>query len=100
MFVGMNIPIGEHLELQCAGFLCSQTWGTVHILLFLCSSAFRCCFVALFPVRKEKSKHFGNSAQQQKWGQLFYLHCGCLLFLGSGSLWWGLYLAGASDLFA
>lgn len=66
--VGMGIPIAKHLELQRAGFLFSQSLGTMHILLFLCSSAFCCGFVTLVPVRKEKSKHFGNSAWQPEVG--------------------------------
>lgn len=80
----MNIPRNKHLELQRAGFLCSQSLGIVHILLFLCSSAFSYCFVTLFPVRTEKSKHFGNSAQQPEVRASYLV----------------LYLAGARDLFS
>lgn len=59
----MNIPRTKHLELQPAGFLYSQSLGiSFHF------SAFCCCFVTLFPVRIEKSKHFGNSARQPEVG--------------------------------
>lgn len=63
----------KHLELQRAGFLCSHSWGAVPVLSFLCSSALCCCFVTLFPVRIEKSQHFGSSAQQPGVGQLFVI---------------------------